>query len=513
MSNNEKLKILLINPHGFDVSSVIPLSLGYLKSNVAHPDNFEIRILDCSLLDITSDSLLFKDCIRNFGPKVVGITTWSPMYDEALRCARVAKSIDADIATAMGGPHPSGYWENVIKNEEIDFVFRGESENDFSLFLDRMFEGRTDFDDIEGLVFKDEDGTVVGGKVIGLVEDLDSIKLPDYEVIELPTYIERGYKYLTRESYNAPIWATRGCPYRCEFCASPMISGKAVRKHSPKYLVDWIHHLKARYGIKHVNIIDDNFTFHVKYAKEVCNDLIAANLQVTISTPNGIRMNRGDTDLWQLMYQAGWRTMFVAPESGSANTLGLMKKDLDLSVVPPIIRDMQAAGLYVIGFFILGYPGETYDDLLETRKFVMKCGFDFFKFHVFQAIPGTPIYDKLVLEGQISTTYLPSEYHNFALATQPQKSFEFPDELTGKKLSSLPKVSAKGHYKNPNLIGVSYRKYILSTYTTYYIKHMFRALNLFRYFGLRFIALRVSNTFGLIDLIPGKSNRLNWARK
>ncbi len=512
MENSEKLKVLLVNPHGFDTSSVIPMSLAYLKANIKHPQNFEIEILDCSLLDIKASSYEFKECIQRFTPAIVGITTWSPMFMEALDCAKAVKAVYPQACTVMGGPHATGYWESVIENDEVDFVFRGESENDFSLFLDRVYEGSHDYQDIEGIVLKRENSSVLEGAVT-LVDDLDALKLPDYDAIQLKQYIDRGYRYLTREKNNAPIWVTRGCPYRCEYCASPMISGKAVRKHSSQYLIDWVNDLKERYGIKHINIIDDNFTFDVRYAKNVCRDIADADLNVTISTPNGIRMERGSGELWELMRKAGWRTMFVAPESGSSNTLNLMKKDLDLDVVPPIVREMQDAGLYVIGFFILGYPGETYEDLIRTREFVVECRFDFFKFHVFQAIPGTPIYDKLVKEGEISSAYLPSEYHNFALATKPQPSYEFPDKVEASVNSNEPKTPLTEHYKNPNLIGLSYRKYIVVTYFKFYTKHMLQALKLFRHFGWNFIILRVLNTFGLIKLIPGKATAINWARK
>jgi anaerobic magnesium-protoporphyrin IX monomethyl ester cyclase len=511
MKNSKKTKVLLVNPHGFDTSSVVPMSLAYLKANIKHPQNFEIEILDCSLLDIKADSYEFEEIIQRFMPEVVGITTWSPMFPEALNCAKAVKSVNSQAFTVMGGPHPTGYWKSVIEHDEIDFVFRGESEIDFSFFLDRVYEGSHDYQGIEGIVYKGKDTSVFEGAV-ALIDDLDLLKLPDYDAIQLKTYIERGYRYLTREKNNAPIWVTRGCPYRCEYCASPMISGKAVRKHSSQYLINWINELKKCYGIKHINIIDDNFTFDVRYAKKVCSDIADANLNVTISTPNGIRMERGSGELWKLMYKAGWRTMFVAPESGSPNTLSLMQKDLDLNVVPPIIRELQDAGLYVIGFFVLGYPGETYEDLLMTREFVVECGFDFFKFHVFQAIPGTPIYDKLVKEGQISSTYLPSEYHNFALATKPKPSYEFPNETGHPVNKNKQKTPLKEHYKNPNLIGISYRKYIIGTYIKYYIRHKLLAFKLFRHFGLKFITVRVLNTFNLMKIV-GNSSTINWARK
>ena len=175
MKKSEKLKVLLVNPHGFDTSSVIPMSLAYLKANIKHPKNFEIEILDCSLLEIKADSHEFEEFVQRFMPAVVGITTWSPMFNEALNCAKAVKAVNPQACTVMGGPHPTGYWESVIENDEVDFVFRGESEIDFSLFLDRVYEGSHDYHDIEGIVFKAKDSSIIEGAVT-LIDDLDVLK-------------------------------------------------------------------------------------------------------------------------------------------------------------------------------------------------------------------------------------------------------------------------------------------------------------------------------------------------
>ena len=171
------------------------------------------------------------------------------------------------------------------------------------------------------------------------------IKNPDYDFINLKQYQASGYRWNSPPKPNAPLSITRGCPYRCQFCAAPQLNGLAIRKHSVEYMMDLIQRLYTQ-GTRWFNIIDDNFTFDTRYAKSFCEAVIKLNLKdAGFGTPNGIRMGRGDAELWRLMKQAGWRHLIVAPESGSAHTLELMKKDLKLDTIPRIVEEIRAAGL------------------------------------------------------------------------------------------------------------------------------------------------------------------------
>ena len=190
-------------------------------------------------------------------------------------------------------------------------------------------------------------------------------------------------------------------------------------------LVRYLYHTK---GIRYINIIDDNFTFHVGYAKEFCRAMIALNLKgLHFGTPNGIRIQRADDELLRLMKQAGWTHICIAPESGSKRMLMLMQKDLDPSIIPVKVRQIREAGLRVHGFFILGYPGETLEDIDETVRLLRECRFDFLIFNNFQPVPGTPIFDKLVRTGEIENDLLPKEYHTGERVYVPNtlKGFNF----------------------------------------------------------------------------------------
>jgi|TARA_B100002003_G_scaffold229194_1_gene238284 radical SAM superfamily enzyme YgiQ (UPF0313 family) len=406
MTNKPKTKILLVQPHGFDIGFVLPMSLAYLDAQI-DKEQFEVKILDCSLKDITSDSEEFAKVLTEFEPQVVGVTMWSLTYLEGVAVCKKAKSIVNNVITIAGGVHASMSYKKVMENDEIDFLIRGEAEDSFPLLMERI-QNSEDYKDVSGLVYRDVNNKVIANNEHTLIQNLDEIKIPDYESIDLAEYHRKGYSLKTKLDKNAPVWLTRGCPYTCQYCSSPMLSGRAMRKHSPEYVTKWIRQLYAD-GIRFINIIDDNFTFDLEYAKDICRNIISLNLKdLAFGTPNGVRMQRGDTELWSLMKRAGWKAVCIAPESGSKRTLKRMKKGLNPDVIPGIVRDIKKAGLYVHAFFIIGYPGDTMEDLVDTRNLILNTDMDSFSLFIFQALPGTPVFHTLVQAGEITQGYVPT---------------------------------------------------------------------------------------------------------
>ena len=423
------MRILLVWPQGFDADYVVPISLAYLKSNMI--SGHDVKIFDCSFSNVYARDDIFSDMLLEFKPDVVGVSSWSPMIHEALEVLKVVKEINDSIVTVIGGGHPSSYPENTMNNLQVDYLFRGESELSFPVFISELEKSAPDFSKVHGLMYRNR-GDYIRNEMQREV-GLDKIKIPDYDAILLDNYIDSGYRFNTKHKYNAPIWVTRGCPYRCGFCSAPLQNGKPVRAHSINYVKKWIMHLYFDKNIRLINIIDDNFTFHVKYAKEFCNEMISMKddlgmSDLKFSTPNGIRAQRADYDLFKLMKRAGWENIVIAPETGSPDTLARMKKDLDLGVIEKRIKEIKQAGLKVHGFFIIGYPGDTIDDIKLTGKFIRKNRFNMVFINNFQPLPGTPIYDELVRDNEIEDGLLPKNYSNGerAYTSSSLKEFNFP---------------------------------------------------------------------------------------
>ena len=419
-------KIALIWPKGYDPTYSIPLPYGYLKSNIDE-SRYEVRIFDNTILNRLAADELFKQDLQEFNPDLVGVSTWSPMSIEALDCLKVAKELNPEVITCIGGAHATSYHEKIVGAKGVDFLFRGEADLSFSVFLEQLEKQDPDFFNVKGLIFRGKESVIAND--LDREEDLDKIKIPDYDSIQLDYYVRNGYRWNCPPKINAPVWITRGCPYRCGYCAAPELNGKPIRTHSIPYMIEWIKYLYFQRGVRWVNILDDNFTYHKKYAKEFCRAVIDLRLKgLRFGTPNGIRMERGDKELWTLMKQAGWQTLMVAPETGSEKTIKRMDKDLDLKIVPRIVKEIHEVGLKVQGFLILGYPGESKEDLLATRELILKCAFNFVFLASFQPLPGTPIYKELVSNKELPEGLLPHSYSDGTRAYMPDalKKFNFP---------------------------------------------------------------------------------------
>jgi len=430
------MKVALVWPYGFDGKYVLPISLAYLKSNVDNARH-KVKVIDCAFLGIKSSSGEFRRILRRFNPDVVGVSSWSITYEEAAEVLRTAKEIKRKTITVMGGVHSTTYCDGVMRNGFIDFVLRGEAELSFPRFLEEAVKKKPDWSKVGGLVYRSKDA--VKKNEIILSEDLDVIRLPDYDAINLDGYIRSGYRFNTPHKMNAPVWVTRGCPYRCAFCAATLLNGPVVRAHSIEYMIKWVKHL-YRKGIRHISIIDDNFTYDVDYAKRFCKAMIRLNLEgLHFGTPNGIRAQRSDPELFRLMKEAGWEYVVVAPESGSLKTLKRMRKNIRPDTFPPVVAQIRKAGLKAHGFFIVGYPGETVDDIQATVRLLRMCRLNFFFLNNFQPLPGTPVYEELIKNGELMEGQLPKDYSSGERAYVPAKlkGYNFPSLILKEYLRLL----------------------------------------------------------------------------
>ncbi|TLN21759.1 hypothetical protein FDZ71_03795, partial [bacterium] len=205
------MKVALVWPFGFETNSMVPLSLAYLKSNLASTGH-EIRLFDFSLRE-RNDFGEFKSFLESFVPDVVGVSSLSSTFLHAIEILEFVKTLSPGTITVMGGEHASVYPDKTMDCPHLDYLLMGEGEKSFGDFLNALEAKALERSSIPGLVYR-ENGRLVKTP-IALLADLDSLKYPDYDFIDLEGYIKRGYRYIAK-GRNAPILLTRGCPYSCE---------------------------------------------------------------------------------------------------------------------------------------------------------------------------------------------------------------------------------------------------------------------------------------------------------
>ncbi|MCX5785612.1 MAG: radical SAM protein [Elusimicrobia bacterium] len=419
-----KTRVALIWPRGLEPAYALPLPYASIVANTP-AELCDFRLFDLALDRPAPEN--FARRVAEFKPDVIGVTAYGMNFCQALEAVRAAKKAAPAAVVVAGGAHPSAWAKGVLKHSEIDFVIKGEADLAFADFIKELGSPSPDWGKVPGLARRE------GGKLVdppaALVENLDSLALPDYHFIRLEEYLRRGYRLFSDNRPSAPIQTTRGCPGVCAFCGVAAVNGRRVRRFSAAYVMRWIEALHKDFGIQWFNIIDDNFTHDQAHAREFCEAALRLNIPgLRFGAPNGIRMQNGNSELWRLMKKAGWEHLVVAPESGSAKVLGLMDKGLVPSEIEPILKDIRAAGLRARGFFIIGYPGETRADLAATLALMKRGLFDYTELLFFQPIPGTAAFERLVAAGEITEDFLPSSFSfgERAYVSKDLKDVNFP---------------------------------------------------------------------------------------
>jgi len=409
------MKVLLVNPITRNTSLSSPdLGLGYLASALKK-ENHQVDILDCVNLKLTFKK--FEEYISKLDFDVIGFRVFSTDLFSVKKSLLIVKKMRPDIRIILGGAHPSYFPEQTLQYfEEADFAIRGEAETGLADLI-RSFSNpdAADIENIAGLIWRENGRIKINPPVFP--ENLDSLGFPDWDLIN-PCDYPFQTSYLTKSKIVAPLIITRGCPYKCTFCAVRSITGYKIRSHSVHYTMEELKFLKSNFGIKEVCFIDDNFLTFKNLIIDLCEQMIKQKLDIKWSC-FGIRLDMIDKNILSLMEKSGCYLLTVGIESGSQRILDHMKKNLTINLIEEKIKFITTqSNIKVIGNFILGYPMENEDDIRKTIKLAGKLplyGANFFPFH---PTPGTEIFDELVAKKELEpidwklmgidlTTYIP----------------------------------------------------------------------------------------------------------
>lgn len=425
------MNVLLVKPYNLSDHIQPALGLGYLATAIRGKHN--VKLVDCIKDRINRPQRLI-DIVKEFKPNVVGIQCYTFHLRFIKEVFRAVKRINKDIICVIGGPHPSAVPLETMEwfSQYLDYGFQAEAEIGFSQLIDAISTNSSDMESVPGLIWRKEGEIKINPSE--LVEDLDSLGYPAWDLIRPETYPEAQHGAFFKKFPIAPIIVTRGCPYLCTFCAANKISGKKVRKHSIKYVLDEIEMLYNDFKIREFHIIDDNFSFDLNYAKDLLKSVIGLGLDISWATPNGVRLDRLDEELLKLMKQSGLYLISVGIESGSDRILKLMKKGVTVSQIKNGIKMVRRTGIEIAGFFIIGFPGETKDDIERTIRFA--CDLDLIRanFFTYLPFPGTESFNRLKESGELdkvdwnkfyfmSASYVPSRISRQQLKRYHRKAF------------------------------------------------------------------------------------------
>lgn len=397
------MKILLVAPvkdSSKGLAKFPPIGLGYLAAALRRKGYGEVNILDCLLEGMDFSS--FESYLREHRPRVVGVNSWSLSVGEVEKSLAIVKRVDASITTVIGGPHPSALGERSMEDfKDADYGFKGEAEAGLPLLMDHIAGGNVGLKDVPGLMWR-QGATVLSNPQV-FTADLDSLGPPSWDLMRPERYASSGTLI---QKNTACIITTRGCPFPCTFCSASITAGRALRRRSVENIMSEISTLMTEYGIKRFIVFDENITLNHDHLKAFCNRVIEDRLDVSFELPNGIRLDTLNLEVLTLMRRAGFsERVAVGIESGSERILKLMKKGLTKDEVRLKVELLNRAGFKPIGYFIIGFPTETHEDIEETVRFAIELKLYRAGFMPFHPLPGTESYRLLVERGEISENF------------------------------------------------------------------------------------------------------------
>ncbi|KKR49053.1 MAG: Radical SAM domain protein [Candidatus Magasanikbacteria bacterium GW2011_GWC2_40_17] len=437
--------VLLVKLFSAADESVPPLGLGYLASAIRN--KCEVEILDCEKEKIQAEN--FALWLKNKDFKVIGFHVFTHHLNILREYIKAVKEVIPQAVIIIGGPHPSCAPEHSLKNfPEIDYAFCGEAEKGLSAFLDALFANNLTAAvkaTIPGLVWRHNQEVKVNQRLFW--ENLDDLGMPAWDLLKFESYPTGAPHSVFYKNFPiAPIVTTRGCPFSCTFCAGHLVSGRRMRTRSVQSIIDEIEYLHDNFGVKEINFEDDNFTFNKERVMDFCEKLSKKPWQISFAFANGIRLDSLDEEMLLALKKAGLYEVRVGIESGNNRILKLMQKSLNTTVVQDKIKLIQSVGLDVVGLFIIGYPGETRKEILQTFKFARDLGLIRANFAIFHPFPFTAVTDQLVAEKKINTDI--QDWDNFSLT----KVAYVPQGFTKNELRNLRRYGFLRFYLRPKIL-------------------------------------------------------------
>lgn len=333
------MQIVLVDPETKANIDSPNIGLAYISAKLKNDEHI---VIDSNILSYPKDRFLNYKC------KWLGISVKLNTYNEAIRISKLYRDKYPGTKIVWGGAYISCAYEKLKKlHPDVDFYF-----------------GEYDF-----------------------TENLDTLSFPDYTKFD-------SYNRLV-ELWNSnksiyPIVTSRGCPYKCIYCASPVISGRKWRARSAEHCYAELELAKKQYGIKSFQILDDSFNIDKNRVLKFCE--LIKSLKLKWSCPNGLRANVFDEEMARAMADAGCYMVAFGIETVNPFLLKQIKKGETIEKIESAIYVAKKYFQFVQGYFIIGLPFSTYETDLQSLKWVVKKGI-FAHFSYLVPFEGTELHD------------------------------------------------------------------------------------------------------------------------
>lgn len=362
-----------------------PLGLLYI-SGFLNQHSIENTVFDSTFSDKAS---LFSQ-IEKEKPEVLAIYTNLMTKINVLHIAKKCKEISPHTKVIMGGPDVTYNLKNYL-DHGADYIVIGEGENTTLELVQHLALGENEEPHaIAGLAFLGADGQLVKTAPRTKVKDIDELPVPNRDAIPIHKYVEAWKNHHGQSALS--VSTQRGCPYTCKWC-STAVYGQSYRRRSPEKVVAELKEIKEKYNPDTIWFVDDVFTVSHKWLKAFADELEKQNFSIPFECIS--RADRMNEEVIGLLKKAGCFRVWIGAESGSQKIIDAMDRRVSVDQVRNMIIETRKQGIEAGTFIMLGYPGETQEDIEETINHLKISNPDHFTITVAYPIKGTSLYDEI----------------------------------------------------------------------------------------------------------------------
>jgi len=373
-------------------------------------DEYDFSILDANGADLTKEEVGKR--LQDLKPDAVLVSGVSIEYRKQYHAVfSIARKIDPDVKTILGGSYCTLLPEDAIKTDpNLSYVFVGHAEERLAPFMRRVFSNDPELENMEGIAFRNEAGRIQVNSLVKKVVQLKQLKDLDYTYMDLSPYLDQEHMDFMANGKGKTfmLMTSRGCPHNCVFCANKVLQGRGLAFYSAQKVLSDMKYLIEKYDVNHFIFIDDLFLYDRKRVDEIIQGIV--DLRETYPSLTWHHANVSawhlDTELLTSMKKSGCDKIIISIESGSKRVLKeIIRKPLKLDIIPGVVKMCRKAGMDIGANFVIGLPGETWDEIRHTFAFAEELDLDLAHFHIATPQPGTDLHKISMEQG-----YLPSDF-------------------------------------------------------------------------------------------------------
>ncbi|MEI8012564.1 MAG: radical SAM protein, partial [Candidatus Omnitrophota bacterium] len=355
---------------------VIPMA------SIAEKAGHKVLLVDARTLALSPKDVAV--ILADFKPDAMGFMMTTYMFQDTLEWIRYLK-IQCPVPIIVGGYNLRVYPRETLVHPEIDFGVVEHAYFTIPALLTELSCTDPNFDRVPGLVYK-KGGDIVVTPHPQLI-DFNLFPNPARHLLPNELYAE-----FTAERRNFTVMVTSlGCPYKCSFCEA---GGTIYNSRSPQTVIHEIEECYDKYQIRDIDIFDYNFTAERERVLEICRLICEKGLNISWACRS--RVDTVDKELLEIMKKAGCSRIYFGIESGSQDTLKVMRKGISIREIQTILHICRSLGIRTLGFFLIGAPGDTREKVFETIRFAKSLPLDYAQFSKTLAKPLTPLWSDLL---------------------------------------------------------------------------------------------------------------------